>query len=561
MGKKGKSAAYGISLAAALVGSAINSEAYAQQDTTRQNRIYSGKIEYSASGEGILLKNFVPHYLPDSTINLGERFGLYAERGNLSWNVSSTKKGLENILSFLRSGVQTPEKRESINYIQRLLQTVSEPDSASLNALRRAVANGNISQSEMKSIQPNTYIIAARSQAMQGYKAETLPILVNIKKPYSAALPAQPREVRPGARQPIPRAPARPTQPAPQQPRQRTPERRPVQPRRPQAPQTPRDTTPQPRDTIPREPREPERLAQDTLPPYIRISGDTMQVLNYTSLTTQQRADANRRVREFSQGRRVITMGPRTYVRQPEILPTRAEEIVIGNIRVSANRDTLRLTKPYAELNPLEKKELEITLREYIGKKVKEIKPGVYVAKKEEPEKEREKRKYGLPVRATLDGFYGEEKILGGAIGFGYGPIGFSVNYSQRGNKTIEELTVPLSRGRQGIGRRDEIDFRSFGGSIELHPWIFFANAGANLENHTIRVGERIVSSQGNDLKNEANSKAETKTSGRFAAGIDVPLGRFGLRGFAGYDTRRGKFAGVGISVKLSRPHRKQDGR
>ncbi|MDP3992072.1 MAG: hypothetical protein Q8P79_01020 [Nanoarchaeota archaeon] len=156
-----------------LVGSlALGTEAYAQNPRAgsaraQPNRILSRCPEYSASGEGILLKDFVFNE-PNSSENLGKVFScLYAQRGNISYDTINARRGLENVLSNLKNGVSTPEKRASIEYIQGLLRTVSER---------------------------NTYMLIARSPAVAGYAAQSVPILVNTGARERRVPPAERRE-------------------------------------------------------------------------------------------------------------------------------------------------------------------------------------------------------------------------------------------------------------------------------------------------------------------------------------------------------------------------------
>ncbi len=388
MGKKNKLGILGASLLAGSL--AFGSEAYAQQTQVQKNKIYSRNPEYSASGEGVLLKDFV-YDLPDSTVNIGKWLGLYAQRGDISYDAVNTRKGLENTLSYLREGTQTPEKRASIDYVQRLLRTMSETDSTSLKALREAVADGSINSQEITEIKPNTYIIIAKSSAGQGYVSESVPILVNIRaKPISSVPPAR---------------------------------------------------------------REPE--------------------------------------------------------------PVR------GRV------DTLRTdTIPRVTQRPL------------------------YTPR----ESERHERKKSS-ARLTLDGFAGENKVIGAGIGIGYGPVGFSVNYSQAGDRTVDSVTVPLSVGRIGTGIKEERDFRSLGITVELHPLeSLFLGAGVNSGNYTTRVKESIISASGDTLETNTNSRSDNKHSYRIFGGAEIPLNSMlGLRVFGGYDSRKGAWGGLGGRFRLNK--------
>ena len=151
MSQKTKLGILGVSLLAGSL--ALGTEAYAQnpRSSAQPNRVLSRCSEYSATGEGVLLKDFVFNE-PDSANNLRRVFScLYAQRGNISYDTVDARKGLENVLSFLRNGTQTPEKRASIEYIKGISNSISDA---------------------------NTYMLIARSPALPGYNTQSVPILV-----------------------------------------------------------------------------------------------------------------------------------------------------------------------------------------------------------------------------------------------------------------------------------------------------------------------------------------------------------------------------------------------
>ncbi|MDP3992033.1 MAG: hypothetical protein Q8P79_00820 [Nanoarchaeota archaeon] len=167
-------------------------------------------------------------------------------------------------------------------------------------------------------------------------------------------------------------------------------------------------------------------------------------------------------------------------------------------------------------------------------------------------------------MRLTLDGFGGNEYgLLGAAAGVGYGPFGASINYSQANNELTKQISVPFGDGRTGTGRQENSDFRFFGASGEVYPFAIgqeipylkylFVGAGATIGPYTTTVQESILSSTGDTLKTERNSKSQTELAGRFFGGVNVPVWQqWGLRAFAGYDTQRGKFFGAGASYRLN---------
>ena len=142
-----------------------------QQQTRAQqirNTIFSKCPEYSVSGDGILLKNFVFNE-SGSSDNVKEVIScLYAQKGDLDYDTLNLERGLANVLSVLRSGPKTPEKRASIAYLQGLSGTAPE----------------------------DTYMLIARSPAIEGYNAQSIALLVN-KDGAAGQEPGVPRGLRP----------------------------------------------------------------------------------------------------------------------------------------------------------------------------------------------------------------------------------------------------------------------------------------------------------------------------------------------------------------------------
>ena len=161
MNNKTKLGFAGIGLLGNLASFAIATPTYAQdssltQDNARQkNWIYSRCPEYSATGEGIFLKDFILNET-GSEKKLGEILNcLYTEKGDISYDSIGARRGLESALNYLREGPLTDEKRASINYIQGLLQKVSDEEN---------------------------YVIIGMSSAPEGYTPQSVMVLVNSSK-------------------------------------------------------------------------------------------------------------------------------------------------------------------------------------------------------------------------------------------------------------------------------------------------------------------------------------------------------------------------------------------
>ena len=155
--------------------------------------------------------------------------------------------------------------------------------------------------------------------------------------------------------------------------------------------------------------------------------------------------------------------------------------------------------------------------------------------------KKEEKPKKSLSTRLIVDGFYGKDGLKGAGVGIGYGPFSLLLNYSTRDDKIVEEIITDLSAGRTGIGTIKNTDFNSLGTALELYFNPFFVGTGINLWNYTHSVEESIVSSDGEIIKSNTNSKSKRTILGKFYAGAELPVSeRFGLRAMVGYETGNG---------------------
>ena len=169
------------------------------------------------------------------------------------------------------------------------------------------------------------------------------------------------------------------------------------------------------------------------------------------------------------------------------------------------------------------------------------------------PQKEEESKK--PLIKLIVDGMYGENGLKGAGIGIGYGPFSLSANYSKSNDRLVEELEVPLSNDRQGVGTVKDLDFSSLGIGVEAYAnKILFLGAGINFWNYTNSTVEEIVSSDGDVLKSRIASKSKKEISGRFHGGLDIPVSKaIGIRIIGGYDTKKGVWGGIGGRFKLNK--------
>ena len=178
----------------------ISLDAHDQKKKIVENRIYSSNPTYSATGEGVVLKDFVYDISlnPNSRITLDEVFGLYAKKGDITYTVVDAKNGLRNVIAFLekdlnsRDAQSKSERIATINHYKNLLGKISESDSASLNGLEKAVSDGIIDVNNDSLVLPEgwkikdgVYVLIAKSKSLDSgkekYVANSVPIVINLK--------------------------------------------------------------------------------------------------------------------------------------------------------------------------------------------------------------------------------------------------------------------------------------------------------------------------------------------------------------------------------------------
>ncbi|MBW6442381.1 hypothetical protein K0A97_01200 [Patescibacteria group bacterium] len=141
----------------------------------------------------------------------------------------------------------------------------------------------------------------------------------------------------------------------------------------------------------------------------------------------------------------------------------------------------------------------------------------------------------GQPVPKKIKSSYGA-KIFGGLsagkngfrrieAGVGYGPVSFVVNSSEAGDQKVREISVPLSEGILGVGEEYNSNFRSVGvgGEIDISRYLS-VGAGVNQWTSTNHVKESIVSSSGEIIKENENSKNQKSKSYNVNSSINFPI-------------------------------------
>ena len=178
----------------------VDMNASDQKKKTIENRIYSYNPGYSATGEGVALKDFVfdLHLDENSNVNLEGAFGLYAKKGDIEYSVLDAKKGLRRIIDFLerdlnfRDAQSKKERIATINHYKNLFDKISESDAISVNSLEKAVRDGVIDvrgdslvAPEGWKIKGGMYVFVAKSKTIDGksekYVANSIPFVVDLK--------------------------------------------------------------------------------------------------------------------------------------------------------------------------------------------------------------------------------------------------------------------------------------------------------------------------------------------------------------------------------------------
>ena len=169
---------------------------HAQKRKTLQNKIYSRNHEFSTTSDGIVLKDFVYNFTlePDSKIEISKFFDLYAKRGEIQYSVIDARKGLKNIISFLKKDLKSrdiqsqKERIATIEYYENLLNETSQNDRSSLNKLEKSLYDGIIDVQKdslmvdsIWQIKEGEYIIISKNKKTEWYAANSVPIIVDIK--------------------------------------------------------------------------------------------------------------------------------------------------------------------------------------------------------------------------------------------------------------------------------------------------------------------------------------------------------------------------------------------
>jgi hypothetical protein len=162
----------------------------AQQSASNQNRILSRNQENSVTGDGVLLKDFIYNFnlKQGSKISLDSAFGLYAQKGNVSYEVVEGREGLKGVLSYLRQNKNPTEKEKaSINYIEGLLKRTWEGNKNSVNALERAVQDRVIDVTkEAGNVMGGRYVLKVISPTVGEAKGNTVYAIVDLKNDFYA---------------------------------------------------------------------------------------------------------------------------------------------------------------------------------------------------------------------------------------------------------------------------------------------------------------------------------------------------------------------------------------
>jgi hypothetical protein len=171
----------------------------------------------------------------------------------------------------------------------------------------------------------------------------------------------------------------------------------------------------------------------------------------------------------------------------------------------------------------------------------------------QKPVKPEVKKRFSL----TLDGIVGKDSF-GGRVGLGYGPVSVTGSYSQKKDEVVNEFCEPLSVGRTGTGIEENTDYKSIGVGLEVALGKSVFVGGEYIQNqYTNKINEKIISENNEILKEDNYSKKVKENSFNSYLGGSIPLSKNAkLRGFVGYDTKKGVNGGAGIKVYLGSRHK-----
>ena len=168
------------------------------QTQTFRNLIYStdSELNYSACGDGVLLKDFV-HNLklePDTDIDIKKAFR--SKKGQVTLTAVGTKRGYTDILSYLgKSEPMTDRIKACIDYFRGLSKSTEDSDPKSVSLLEKSLRDGKVDRGDslfsggQERIKDGRYIFVVRSPEVVEnvggirtvYQANSIPFIVDVK--------------------------------------------------------------------------------------------------------------------------------------------------------------------------------------------------------------------------------------------------------------------------------------------------------------------------------------------------------------------------------------------
>ncbi|MCK9568115.1 hypothetical protein M0R72_04145 [Candidatus Pacearchaeota archaeon] len=150
--------------------------------------------------------------------------------------------------------------------------------------------------------------------------------------------------------------------------------------------------------------------------------------------------------------------------------------------------------------------------------------------------------KYGLSLGARVNPFKNEKIGLGLTADVGFGL-----------DKEIDSQRISLSRGKEFVGKINEIDNRSFGLSAEMQLYNFIVGGGFDYSKHISETNEKVIKGE-EVLESNTNSVSEGKVYGKGYIGLEFqPTEKFGVGATVGYHGRDGLNIGIRTKLKLNK--------
>jgi len=155
------------------------------------------------------------------------------------------------------------------------------------------------------------------------------------------------------------------------------------------------------------------------------------------------------------------------------------------------------------------------------------------------------------PLQALV-GFAGSSEFRAVQVGMQKDNYAFGLTFGKAKDENLDNVDVPLSKGRRGVGTTDNFGKKTAGIFVESHPDVAiigslkpFVGAGFNQDTWTVKTQEKIVDAQGNIIKSNTDEESKSKITKEIHVGLEEE----NVQGFLGYNIDEKKWFG-GVRFK-----------